>query len=385
MHTVLLLDTNFSSGPIHDFLVDAGHEVHVAGCNPLDALAKRSDRHIMLDYADVQQVHRLLIEHSFDFVIPGCNDRSYQTCAELLELGHALPGIDPLETTDTINDKERFRAFAAHHGLPTPQVLRGEQIGQRWPVIVKPVDAYSGRGVTTLQAAQQSQLDAAIAHAKAHSRSGRYLVEDCVEGQLHSHSVFFSDGDILIDFIVEEHATANPFVVDTSRVCHDLPAPLLAKLRDNARTMARTLGLRQGLLHTQFICQGKEHWLIEVTRRCPGDLYSQLIELSTGFRYAENYVRAFIGLPPNLAGLRAEPQWIMRHTLSLPDEGILGSLSFSVPIQIEKYIQVGTVGDHLKASPAGRIGVLFSKSSTERELDELFAKTLRRQLYNVSP
>lgn len=384
MRAVLLLDTNFSSGPMHDFLVATDHEVHVAGSNPLDALAKKSDHHILLDYADAQQVHRVLNQRAFDFVIPGCNDRSYQTCSELHQLGHALQGIDSLDITNTINDKELFRAFATRHGLPTPQVLSSDQIGRCWPVIIKPVDAYSGRGVTILQETQRDQLDAAIDRAKIHSRSGRHLVEQCVEGQLHSHSVFLSDGDILVDFIVEEHGTANPFVVDTSRVLHDYPAHLLAQLRDNTRTMARELGLRQGLLHTQFIRQGEQHWLIEVTRRCPGDLYSQLIELSTGFRYAENYARSFVNMPFTLEGMKAEPTWIMRHTLSLPGEGTLGSVRFSVPLLIEKFIPISTVGDRLKASPASRIGVLFTRSSTESALQELFARTLKRELYEIT-
>jgi len=40
MDRVLLLDTNVASAPIHRYLTEAGFEVHVAGRNPVDFLAK---------------------------------------------------------------------------------------------------------------------------------------------------------------------------------------------------------------------------------------------------------------------------------------------------------------------------------------------------------
>ena len=35
---ILLLDTNFSSGPIYNYLVESGNEVYVIGNNPNDFL-----------------------------------------------------------------------------------------------------------------------------------------------------------------------------------------------------------------------------------------------------------------------------------------------------------------------------------------------------------
>lgn len=382
MSNVLLVDTNFSSAPIYDYLVREGHEVFVVGGNPLDALAKSVDNYVRLDYSDLDQTRELVRDLKVDYLVPGCNDQSYRVCVALNE-GNRYPGIDSIEASETINNKKMFREFALAHRLPVPQLLGAEQMGTHWPVIVKPVDAYSGRGVTILHQGQGHALAAAMQKASGFSRTQSCLVEDFVEGQLYSHSVFIANQEIVIDLIVEEHGTANPFAVDTSRVVHDFPSLVLQAVRESITTLAQSLNLTDGLIHTQFIRNRDRIWLIEVTRRCPGDLYSQLIELTMGLNYAENYARPFIGQSFRFKPTSETPAWIMRHTLSHPDEQILGAIRFLAPLQIEKLVPISQTGDRLKPSPSGRIAILFARTNTKEELDQLFTQTLGRQLYTI--
>lgn len=383
MSNVLLVDTNFSSAPIYRFLKESGHHVTVVGGNPNDALAKSVDNYVQMDYSDVEKTRQLVLDRNIDYLVPGCNDRSYMVCAEINHDGR-FPGIDPLETAETINNKEKFRAFAALNNLPTPRVLLEHEIGLRWPVIVKPVDAFSGRGVTIIREENRHELRAALDVARQASRTKTCIVEDYVEGQLYSHTAFIQSGEIITDHVVEEHGTANPFVVDTSRVTYDFPPALLESIRRDITLLANKLSLQDGLVHTQFIKDGSQYWLIEVTRRCPGDLYSQLIELSTGLNYAENYARPFVRLPFNMPG-KNQKKWVMRHTLTQPHEYTLGSLSFSLPMMIKKWVPISVTGDRLLASPYGRIGILFAEEENEEKLNETFSAALKRILYTVEP
>jgi biotin carboxylase len=382
MSNVLLVDTNFSSGPIYQYLIQAGHQVYVVGGNPKDSLAKCVDNYANFDYTDLDKTRELIAEKQIDFIVPGCNDRSYFVCAELNEDGR-YPGIDTLNATETINNKEQFRSFATKYGLPVPKVLAEIEIGTRWPVIVKPVDTYSGRGVTIIQEIEKEELLAAITRAREFSPTQTCIVEDYVEGQLYSHTAFISQGEVVVDYIVEEHGTANRFVVDTSRVIYDFPEDMCARLRENIYVLARELQLKDGLVHTQFIMKDNDYWIIEITRRCPGDLYSQLIELSTGLNYAENYTRPFVNTPFHFE-FEKEQKWIMRHTISQPIQHIFGSIQFHVPIKIEKLVPISLVGDVLKPSPYGRIAILFAKTNNKAELTDLFTRTLNRELYAIS-
>lgn len=382
MSKVLLVDTNISSSPIYHFLVAAGHEVTVIGGNPQDFLAKTVTQYIEADYSDPEILAAVVAREDFDFIVPGCNDRSYLACAQL-NMDGRFPGLDTLSSTETINNKQLFRDFALKNDLPVPKVYAPGACPTNQSLIIKPVDAFSGRGVTILHNPDPDSLVQARAFAHAMSRSATCIIEDYVEGQLYSHSCFLKDGTVLLDFIVEEHGTANPFVVDTSRVVFDFPVNVLEALRNCTERMAQALEMGDGLVHTQFILQGSEFWLIEVTRRCPGDLYSQLIELTTGVPYAELYASSFVGLPYSKVQKMQKPRWIMRHTMSLPEAGVLGSIRFNCPVMLERMYPMCLAGDALRESPFGRIALLFIRASSLAELNDVFARTLNRELYSV--
>ncbi|ULU25062.1 ATP-grasp domain-containing protein [Dyella terrae] len=381
MAKVLLVDTNFSSGPIYRELASLGHNVHVVGNNPNDCLAKVSPNYHKLDYSNLDALKSLIDGEGFDFLVPGCTDRSYLSCVAVGS--NQFPGLDQPDSCEAIFNKSRFRQLAERIGLPAPQRFADGRHPPHTPVIVKPVDAFSGKGITVLRENDEQGFERAVALAQVASPSGGYLVEEFVEGQLHSHSAFVQGGKVVQDFLVLEDGSANPFVVDTSCVVPDAPADMLARLRACAEDMAAELGAVDGLLHTQFISQGSDFRLIETTRRCPGDLYSQLIELSTGYPYARAYILPFLGLPieEHYDNLRWTP--ILRHTVTLKVAQSFAYLHFKAAVQIERWVPLSLVGDQLSPSPQSRIGVMFCRATDTQELDRIYQTALRRDLYEI--
>lgn len=380
MDKVLLLDTNVASAPIHQYLVGAGYEVHVVGRNPNDFLAKAVPNYINLDYSDVEATLALVERLGVRFIVPGCNDLSYETCAQV-SARRSFPGVDPIEAVHTLGNKQAFRRYAAQNDTPAPREIAEADAVTGRPIIVKPVDAYSGRGVTALKSPTAQDIRAAVTLAKEFSQRGACLIEEFVEGQLYSHTAFLGEHGVVADFIVEEYGSINPFTVDTSCVVFDFDPGLLQKVRRAIEQIARDLRLTSGLIHTQFIFDGERFWIVEITRRCPGDLYSLLISLSTGFNYAENYVRPFIGQP--FEGRDGPRSAIMRHTISLREEQTFGSLQFHQPVHVEKFVPLAMAGERVAASPFGRIGILFAWTEDGPTLDELMGVTLRGELYSV--
>jgi biotin carboxylase len=380
MDRVLLLDTNVASAPLHRSLAAAGYEVHVVGRNPGDFLAKAVPNYTNLDYSDVEATLALVERLGVKYIVPGCNDLSYDTCAAI-SARRPFPGIDPAEVVRILGNKQDFRRYAALHALPAPRELAEAEAVAGRSVIVKPVDAYSGRGVTALKAPTADDLSAAVALAKAFSATGACLIEEFVEGQLYSHTAFLDADGVVADFIVEEHGSINPFTVDTSCVVTDFDPTLLRQVRAAIERIAHDLKLTSGLIHTQFIADGEQFWIIEITRRCPGDLYSLLISLSTGFDYAENYIRPFID-ERFRDGFR-RPSAIMRHTISLREPQTYGALQFHQVVRIERFVPQAVAGDPIAASPFARIGTLFVRTETGAALRELMASTLRGELYSV--
>jgi biotin carboxylase len=385
MAKVLLVDTNVSASPLYQYLRIAGHEVYVTGGNPDDFLAKCAKNYIKLDYSDTAALSELIIRLEIDYLVPGCNDLSYKACATV-NAGGRFPGIETLNNNEVLNNKESFRSFATKHGVPVPKVYSEDDLGNiKFPVIVKPVDAFSGRGITIIQENSRHLLVTAINEARKQSRSGYYLIEEYVTGQLHSHSAFIASGSIVSDMIVEEHCTANPFAVDTSRVLSDFPAHVLNIVRLATQKMAQALQLKDGLVHTQFIQKDDSVWLIEPTRRCPGDLYSRLIEKTTDLNYSENYVRPFLGLPFRFTSDASVKHLVIRHTITDPEGGHFWTLRFNEDVEVSEYVALCISGDTFKPAPSGRVGILFASATDDQKFQKLYQNTINRNLYKLEP
>ena len=159
---------------------------------------------------------------------------------------------------------------------------------------------------------------------------------------------------------------------------------MLESLRASIRRLAASLHLPNGLVHTQFIARGDHYWIIEVTRRCPGDLYSLLIEFSTGYPYAASYAAPFVGKAPNPRDVGAVQERITRHTVTSKDGASLWGFRFTLPIDIRLFVPLATSGDFIGASPYGRAGIFFFHSPTDHEQENLYRKLLDGELYSIT-
>ncbi len=387
MKKVLLLDTNVSSFPIYNFLVESGYEVYVAGSNPNDYLAKYTDNYINIDYSNLYFLEDIINVYEFDFLIPGCNDASYFAAAKANEL-KGFYGIDSSYTTNIINNKSEFRKFALSNNINVPKVLTLDQaIISNETVIIKPTDAYSGRGVSVINDITNNRkklITESIEQATSFSKTGNYVIEEYIEGQLYSHTAFLFNNKIYTDFIVIENCSSNKFTVDTSYVDYEFPENIKDSIRKDIESMSSILDLKNGLIHTQLIKTKDSFKIVEVTRRCPGDLYSLLIEKSTGFEYTKNYVMPFLNEKNyNINSKTKDRTHILRHTISTIDECNITGISYNQPIQIDLFISLSTTGDIIKKSPFGRIGLLFLKCNSIEELKDLNSITIKKDLYTI--
>lgn len=383
MKKALLLDTNVSSLPIYEFLISKGYDTYVIGGNPTDCLAKYTTNYINCNYSNLELLENILNTYNFDAIVPGCNDMSYISATKV-NGNNKFYGLDSTEVTETINNKNKFRNFALSNGLHVPNIFsKEESYNSINPLIVKPVDAYSGRGVSVIKNIDKDTIDIAINNAISFSSSKNYLIEEYIEGQLYSHTAFISNKKILIDFIVIENGSTNEFTVDTSNLVTDFSESILSEIRNDIEHMSDVLNLVDGLVHTQFIKTENSFKILEITRRCPGDLYSFLIEKTTGFKYAEYYTKPFINETLNVDDFLPTHNHILRHTLSVSNDTPFIGVQYNRELNIDLSIPMNITGTELKGSPFGRIGLVFIKCSSNIELSDIKSNILDRTLYTI--
>jgi formate-dependent phosphoribosylglycinamide formyltransferase (GAR transformylase) len=378
---VLLVDTNRAAVPIYQALLQGGHEVWVVGRNPSEPLAKICPRFVQMDYADTKQLLSLVKKHKFSSLVPGCTDISYRACAEVNR--GRFKGIDLPEVVDLFQRKDFFRGLASSLGIP---VAASWTLGNPVPnagIIIKPVDSFSGRGISILPKPSKNSFQKAVKWAKKNSARGAWLAEEFIPGQLFSYSAFIRKGRVAADFVVQENCVADPFAVDLSRVSHNFPASMRRLFKKDVETIAAHLSLCDGLVHAQLIVRGDRYWFIEITRRCPGDLYSLLVEYSTGFSYAGSYTGPFVGhkLPKNLG----QTKFVIRHT-ACPKTGDrpFWGISFREEVKMHHFIPLATLGERLPSGPLGRAALMFLAFPSQTKQTKSYDKLLQRKLYNFS-
>ena len=204
-------------------------------------------------------------------------------------------------------------------------------------------------------------METAIDHAKNHSTSNQYLIEDFIEGSLHSHSAFFQDGEVVADFFADEFCGTYAYQVDSSNTPSRLNEMLKSKMRKLAVKLHDSLSVTSGLLHTQFIVDKSELCIVESMRRAPGDLYPSMIEKSQGYPYWKAYIQPFIGQPIDRNRIKDRRTYISRHTISDKQARDLFSLRIKTTgIKEIELIPLKNSGDEVKEAPYEKSAILLS-------------------------
>ncbi|MEC7984333.1 MAG: ATP-grasp domain-containing protein [Myxococcota bacterium] len=377
MKTVLLLDTGFSSLPIYNYLMREGYHVHVMGNRAGDALAQMAGPNwIDQDYSQIDRVQQIMDQKQFDFVVPGCTDLSIEVCQKALS---SCTRFDSPHINQHLADKEFFRRLCTQLKIPTPQKTPKESFPLGGMFICKPVDAYSGRGISIIDGLDMAKVHAADKRAQSASPTNRSLFETFVSGQLYSYSAFLTQKMVEEYFIVREGSSANPFAVDTSYVEEDFDIAIENEIRTAIEKIAHHLQLVDGLIHLQFIVSDGCPYFIEVTRRCPGDLYAKLIEYSTGFDYAGKFASYFVGETYNTLSTINAP--IIRHTMTSNAQVHFEMVQFKHDLKIKAFYPLLGLGEPIAPQQKTRVGILFSWAMDK---NECYQQYMNQDVYAVA-
>ncbi|EXI69232.1 MAG: D-alanine--D-alanine ligase [Candidatus Accumulibacter adjunctus] len=274
-----------------------GHRVLVSDMyrdRPAYALA---DQHEVVDITDCEATLQLATRCRIDGIICDTTDVGVATAAFVAErLG--LPGIG-YETARNFTDKGRMRrltdaaglAVPRYHLLSSPAGLAAAAAEVSFPLIVKPVDNQSGKGVSRLSAADG--LDAAYRLARSCSRSGEVLVESCVEGQEIIVDGFVVAGKARILGIAHKLPFADSPTV-SSRILYRgaLPEAEFERIRATVCATLSALGLLDGIFHAEFMLDGEHIVPIDIAARGGGVMiYTHVLPHVSGV----NANRAMIG------------------------------------------------------------------------------------------
>jgi hypothetical protein len=245
---------------------------------------------ISINYKNRKELLKIAKKIRITHIIPDCNDVSYLTASYLANKLN-IPGYERFAISKLLLNKRLFYNFCFKNKIKIPKFYhckKTELLNKKvkFPILVKPEESYSGIGI--IKIVHSNEL-------KKIKYKNKLLFSEFIKGKLYSHSCFVEDNKIINSYFVREYCLNYPYAVDFSKTEKLQINKLQKEVIKEVNKIIKLLNIKSGLMHTQYIINKKKIYLIEVTRRLPGDFYSELIKLSFGnSNYINNYVNNFI-------------------------------------------------------------------------------------------
>lgn len=213
-----------------------------------------------------------------------------------------LPCND-ITTNDLARNKFLMRKALQDAGLYTPKFIEvdsnfklDEDFKISYPVIVKPTDRWSSKGVTRVN--NSLQLKDSVENAIKTSLEKKAIIEEFMEGDEYSAECICHNGKYNILAFTKKRTTGYPHYIETG---HEQPAnislSLLPTIKEKLFKGLNALGIRNGAAHIEFkILNNYEVGIIEIGARMGGDcIGTDLTPISTGMDYIKMVIDVACG------------------------------------------------------------------------------------------
>ncbi len=334
-----------------------------------------ADRHVRESTLDQDAVLALAREMNARIVISACVDQANVTACYVAEkLG--LPAPYSHETALAMSRKSLMKKTMRDHGIPTSpfrvvsQEHELETIDLHYPLVVKPLDSNSSRGVR--RADNYRQLVRYYRDARKISRSAGAIVEEFRDGFVVSAYYYVLDGLPKPLVLMRKYFSASTADTVISSHASYVPAQVSVKtkiiIEQVANLVARAFGLSQTPLMIELLVNGDEVNVIEATPRIGGGLSYRVIELSMGVDLISATIDAYFRAPADLSENTHHDVFLIQNIYAAPGTlaGIIGDddlLGNKVIDEIYRYKTPGMkIG--LTLSSGDRVGSIIVRAKT---------------------
>ena len=328
---------------------------------------------------DVEGIKNVALKENVDFVITVCADQVLQVVAEVSEMLD-LPCYIDFKTSVNVSKKSYMKKIFAEKGIPTSKfvmmdVLDLEKIESlKYPLIVKPEDSYSSRGVQKIEL--EAELKPAFDKAITISRTHKAIVEEFVEGDELTVDVYVEEGyaHVLCISNIDKIGEDGKFVIHRTRYPAQVSKKVQEEIQKTAQMIADAFDLKNSPMLIQLITKGDEISVVEFCARTGGGDKFRLIEKATGFNVVNAVADLTLGRKPHVEQKKDGQKYITNEFLYCK-EGIFDHLEGFEELLAEgvisEYFQLKTQGMRLGQINSSGDRVAFFTIETENRDDML--------------
>ncbi len=283
-----------------------------------------ADAFYQVSTLDIPAITEVAKKEQVDFLITACTDQALLTVAKVSEeLG--LPCYVSYQTALNVTNKSYMKRMFDQYNVPTSRFVTMGQLEQekianlRYPLIVKPVDCNSSKGVKKVT--NHQELEAAFADAVRFSRTNTAIVEEFVVGEELSVDVYVENGKahILCVSNSDKIAADDKFVIFRGKYPAVNEGPVMDEIRMTAQNIADAFGLKDSPMLIQLMCDGEHVYVLEFSARTGGGVKYDLIRRVSGFDVIKAVVDLTLGLKPHVETDQAQCRYIANEFIYCRD------------------------------------------------------------------
>jgi len=296
---LLILGANPETIPLVQIANEMGVHTLVTSNRPDDAAKKYASEAFDVDGMDVPGLVSLARNENVDGVLVGVADILVPVYCKVCDaLG--MPCYATKEICDVFSYKDVFKATCevyGIHGIPEyylDQDMKREDLDRiDYPVMIKPVDGYSGLGMSVVY--NENELKSAVRKALDISKKKRFIVEKYMTCDDMGMYYTFKDGYFSASCIYDRYTTDEQ--CGLSRVCLGGTYPskhidkYFERMHNNVVRMFRDIGIKNGVLMLSAFFENDEFYVYDTGFRLQGEAPHILMKAIHGFDQRSMLIR----------------------------------------------------------------------------------------------
>ena len=264
-----------------------------------------ADAFFQVSTLDVPAITALARNEKVDFLITACTDQALLTVAQVSEI-LGLPCYIDYQTALNVTNKSYMKKMFEEHGVSTAKHIVAMELdvekltGMRYPLIVKPADCNSSKGVKKVYNAEE--LAIGFEEASKLSRTKTVIIEEYIEGLEITVDVQVENGKahVLSKAYSDKIADDDKFVIFRTRYPVAEKNCVHKQIEETAQQIADAFGLENSMMLIQMISDGERVYVLEFSARTGGGVKYRLIKMVSGFDVISAVVDLTLGKVPHV-------------------------------------------------------------------------------------
>lgn len=266
------------------FAKEMGAYVYVADEKMEKGPAKQiADEAVVISTNDYDSLVAFVKEQKIDGILTGPGEFNIVNAMTVSKMA-GLPFYCNREQWDICQDKRHFKDFCKRYGLPGVPEYSVDNVltDEDFPVIVKPVDGCSSRGINICH--NQEEYAVAKQNALSASKVGKVLVEKYIDngGITIDAKYVVVDGRYHLEAIGDRHVLNGGLITAISFYPSKYRRAFMEQVDPNVEKAFSAIGLRNGAFFFQAIPDGDRIYIYEMGLRVSGGMIYNMTEATSG-------------------------------------------------------------------------------------------------------